>query len=245
MRSDGSSFYDDEGLFKTYMQHRHRQENPNDTIEKPILMEMIGDPRWKRILDLGCGDAAMGLEMLDRGAQSYTCIEGSQKMAELALRTLEGTRSEVICTSMETWEYPEKAFDLGVSRLALHYVEHLEEVFRKVYHSLSPGGLFVFSVEHPIITSSDRSRPQTGPRKDWVVDNYFDTGLRISPWLGGEVVKYHRTVEDYFRMLQEAGFIVESLREARPRRENFASEETYQRRKRIPLYLFMGARKGN
>ncbi len=213
MRSDGSSFYDDEALFQTYMEHRHRKENPNDTIEKPILMDMIGDPRWKRVLDLGCGEAALGLQLLEMGAQSYTCIEGSQKMAEAAQRNLEGAQSEVICTSMETWDYPEKSFDLVVSRLALHYIEHLQDVFQKIYHTLSPGGLFVFSVEHPVITSSDRSRPQTGPRQDWVVDNYFDSGLRVSPWLGGEVAKYHRTVEDYFHMLQEAGFTVENLRE--------------------------------
>ncbi len=244
MRSDGSSFYDDEAQFQTYMQHLHRSENPNDTIEKPILVELIGDPRWKRVLDLGCGDAALGVELLEQGAQSYTCIEGSQKMVTLAQKALEGTRSEIICTSMENWKYPETAFDLVVSRLALHYVEHLEEVFQKVHDSLSPGGLFVFSVEHPVITSSDRSRPETGPRKDWIVDNYFETGLRISPWLGSEVAKYHRTVEDYFHMLQEAGFSVESLRESRPNRANFATEETYQRRKRIPLYLFMAARKG-
>ncbi len=243
MELDGSSFYDDEAFFQTYMQHRHRAENPNDTIEKPILMDMIGDPRWKRVLDLGCGEAALGVELLKMGAQSYTCIEGSQKMAETAQRALDGTQSEVICTSMETWDYPEKAFDLVVSRLALHYVENLEEVFKKIYGALAPGGLFVFSIEHPVITSSDRSRPATGPRKDWVVDNYFDTGMRISPWLGGEVVKFHHTVEDYFHMLQDAGFAIENLRESRPRRENFATEETYQRRKRIPLFLFLAARK--
>ncbi len=245
MKSDGSSFYDDEAFFKTYMEHRHRQENPNDTIEKPILLDMIGDPRWKRVLDLGCGDAALGVDLLARGAQSYTCIEGSRKMAEMAQKSLDGTRSEVICTSMETWNYPEKAFDLAVSRLALHYVEHLDEVFRNLYRALSPGGLCVFSVEHPVITSSDRSRPESGPRHEWIVDNYFDTGLRISPWLGSEVVKYHRTIEDYFSMLQNAGFTVENLRESRPRRENFVSDETYQRRKRIPLFLFIAARKGN
>jgi hypothetical protein len=37
--------------------------------------------------------------------------------------------------------------------------------------------------------------------------------------------------------------VVESLREARPRRELFLREETYTRRRRIPLFLLMAARK--
>ena len=57
------------------------------------------------------------------------------------------------------------------------------------------------------------------------------------------MVKYHRTVEEYFLGLQTAGFVVECLRESRPERQWFVHEETYQRRTRIPLFLFLAARK--
>jgi hypothetical protein len=61
--------------------------------------------------------------------------------------------------------------------------------------------------------------------------------------MGQDVVKYHRTVEDYFGGLQAAGFLVEGLRECRPRRGRFLREETYRRRLRIPISLVMAARK--
>jgi hypothetical protein len=62
--------------------------------------------------------------------------------------------------------------------------------------------------------------------------------------MGGQVIKYHRTVENYFVGLQRAGFVIESLREAEPQREHFNEDEaTYQRRKRIPLFLNMAAQK--
>jgi hypothetical protein len=57
------------------------------------------------------------------------------------------------------------------------------------------------------------------------------------------VSKYHRTVEDYFRALQAAGFVVEQLRESRPQRERFADAQVYERRLRIPLFLFLAGRK--
>jgi hypothetical protein len=52
------------------------------------------------------------------------------------------------------------------------------------------------------------------------------------------VLKYHRTIEDYFGALVRAGFAVNAVRESRPRRALFSDEATYQRRKRIPLMLF-------
>jgi hypothetical protein len=61
--------------------------------------------------------------------------------------------------------------------------------------------------------------------------------------MGGNVRKYHRTLEDYFRSVQNAGFNFEQLREGHPQRENFFTSETYLRRKRIPLFLMMSLRK--
>jgi hypothetical protein len=61
--------------------------------------------------------------------------------------------------------------------------------------------------------------------------------------MGGQVVKYHRTVENYFVSLQRAGFSIKSLREAEPQRIHFEDDDTYQRRKRIPLFLIMAGQK--
>lgn len=57
------------------------------------------------------------------------------------------------------------------------------------------------------------------------------------------MVKYHRTVENYFVGLQRTGFVVESVREAEPQPESFENDDTYQRRQRIPLFLIMAGKK--
>jgi SAM-dependent methyltransferase len=164
-------------------------------------------------------------------------------MSAVARRTLAETPGQIIQADLETWEYPRQVFDLVISRLVLHYLASLESVLAGVYQTLMPGGRFVFSIEHPVITSCDRAWQGQGPRQDWLVDNYFETGARDTHWLGGQVRKYHRTIEDYYLGLQRAGFTVESLREACPHREHFAQEETYVRRMRIPLFLLMAAKK--
>ncbi len=239
MGSPGPQFYDDDAVFATYMQHRQSPDNPNDTLEKPVMRELLGTVDGKRILDLGCGDAAIGRELLDQGAAAYTGVEGSAKMVTVATQTLAGTPGQVMEHTIEDWSYPRAAIDLVIARLVLHYVADLPALCSQVFGTLVPGGRFVFSVEHPVITSCDRGWPTGSLRQDWIVDDYFDTGLRVTSWLGGRVQKYHRTVEDYFMTLQRSGFSIEHLRESCPQREHFQDEQTYARRRRIPLFLFL------
>jgi SAM-dependent methyltransferase len=243
MSLPGPDFYDDNAVFNIYLARRGRADNPNDTLEKPVLLELLGDLTGKRILDLGCGEAAFGREALEQGCAAYVGVEGSHNMASLAAQTLAGTSGQVVQANLETWEYPSAAFDLVVSRLVLHYLASLDGALRSVHRALVPGGRFVFSVEHPVITSCERAWHGQGQRQDWIVDGYFDTGVRVTQWLGQQVVKYHRTVEEYFLGLQGAGFVVESVRESHPQRARFSNEDTYRRRMRIPLFLFMAAKK--
>jgi SAM-dependent methyltransferase len=240
---NGVDFYDEEQVFAYYMQRRQRPDNPNDTIEKPIFMEMLGNYYGKVVLDLGCGDGGFGVELLAGGCHAYTGIEASVRMVALAQERLGLAGGIVHHDSIESWAYPEDAFDLVVSRLALHYTDHIEQTFAKLYSALKSGGRLVFSVEHPVLTSSNQSATASGRRYQWIVDDYFITGARNVAWMGSEVIKFHRTVEDYFSALQETGFTVEQLRESRPRRENFTDPDLYARRTRIPLFLFLAARK--
>jgi SAM-dependent methyltransferase len=239
MAQNGPEFYDNEVVFATYMAKRETQlDSPNEVLEKPVFDDLVGDLKGLRILDLGCGNGGFGWEALQQGCRSYLGIDSSRNMVELATKTLAGTPGEVERATIETWEYPLRQFDLVASRLALHYVEDIEAVFARVFHTLVVGGRFVFSVEHPVITSCDRARQTGGPRQHWIVDGYFETGPRITSWMGGEVIKYHRTIEDYFAALRQTGFAVGAVRESRPQRALFIDEATYERRKRIPLFLF-------
>jgi len=244
MSASGPAFYDDDAVFATYMAARQRPDGPNTTLEQPVTLELAGELAGRRVLDLGCGDAAFGRLVLACGGSAYLGVEGSRNMVTAAHETLVGISGQVQHCAIEDWQAPAAAFDLAVARLSLHYLADLAPVFAQVYQALTDGGRFVFSVEHPVITSCDRGWPAGTLRQDWVVDDYFATGARDTTWMGGTVRKYHRTVEDYFRALQEAGFVVEQLRESRPQREHFADQQNYARRRRIPLFLFLAGRKG-
>jgi SAM-dependent methyltransferase len=243
--TSGPDFYDDEAVFARYIQRRQRPDNPNDTIEKPVFMTLLGDVHETDILDLGCGDGRFGVEVFSMGCRSYTGVEASQRMVNLAEANLAPVGGVLHHASIESWTYPQVAFDRIISRLALHYIDDITTIFRNIHKALKPGGHLVFSVEHPVITSDNSAATATGIRYNWTVDNYFVTGRRDVDWMGSQVVKYHRTIEDYFAALQQAGFTVEQLREPGPQRTFISDEPLYQRRLRIPLFLMFRAQRND
>jgi SAM-dependent methyltransferase len=239
---DGPSFYDQAEVFERYMRMRESAANANETLEGSEVEDLVGDPRGLRVLDLGCGAGAYGRRLLDAGATRYVGIDGSAKMVASARALLEGTAAELVEADLATARADAAAFDLVISRLVLHYLANLHDVLAMVCEALAPRGRFIFSVEHPVITSCARGWSD-GPRQDWIVDDYFVSGARETDWMGGKVTKYHRTLEDYWTALREAEFVVDQIREGRPRPALFGDAGEYQRRTRIPLFLIVAAHK--
>jgi SAM-dependent methyltransferase len=165
-------------------------DNPNDTLERPIMTELVGDLVGRRILDLGCGAAAFGVRAFAAGAQSYLGVDGSRNMIDRARASLRDGGGAVVLEDLETSTAPAEAFDLVVSSLVLHYIADLNGVLTRAFAALAPGGQFVCSVEHPVLTAADCGG-RSGPCPDCLVDDYFTVGRREASWLGETVVKHH------------------------------------------------------
>ena len=97
----------------------------------------------------------------------------------------------------------------------------------------------IFSVEYPIIASCYDDYNRGIKRGSWKVDNYFHRGERENIWMGKHVIKFHRTLEDYFHLIKQAGLRIDEIREARPDPAYFKDQNELARRMRIPLFLIM------
>ncbi|WP_044023059.1 class I SAM-dependent methyltransferase [Bacillus sp. SG-1] len=242
MLHKGSSAYEEKEFFENFQSRRQRKESPNNAMEKPVLLELLGNVHDKDVLDLGCGDGQFSKELLDAGVLHYRGMDGSKNMIDSALANFQTDKAAFQLGDLESLKLKE-SYDLIVSRMVLHYIENLDHLMYEVYKALKPGGQFVFSVMHPVITATFDHFSGKEKRSHWVVDNYFETGKRVEAWMDHSVVKYHRTIEDYISLTLRAGFKIRNLKEAAPRKSAFADEEEFNRRSKIPLFLILQLQK--
>ncbi|WP_404293485.1 nodulation S family protein [Cytobacillus kochii] len=78
MEYRGSSVYEKEEFSQNDLKRRMRKESPNEMIEKPALLNLLGDMTNKDVLELGCGAATL-VKKLAPSTRSYTGIETVRK----------------------------------------------------------------------------------------------------------------------------------------------------------------------
>jgi len=240
---DGGQFYDNAGVVASYLSHRRSStRSPNIAMEEPAFLSEIGDIENQRVLDLGCGDGVFADSVIECGGRSYVGVDGSAAMIDEARRGIEHPRVSFIHERIEDYQVESESFDLVAARMALHYIDDLDAVLLKIRNVLRPGGRLIFTVVHPVVTST--WSPNEGLRTDYTVDRYFDRGARQREWFGSMVTWHHRTIEDYVSGVKRCGFDFVSLSECEPDAKLFVDRpEELERRRRVPLMLLISARR--
>jgi SAM-dependent methyltransferase len=221
------NIYDNPGFFAGYSQLRRSVDGLDGAPEWPTLVSMLPDMAGKRVVDLGCGFGWFCRWARAAGAAE---VRGLDVSANMLARAREMTSDPAIAyqqADLNSLELPAGAFDLAYSSLTLHYLEHLAALFITVHRALVPGGVFVFSAEHPLYTE---------PGSD-----YLDEGPRTTDWLAPGVVKQHRTLATYLNLLIAAGFTVRRVEEWGPTRAEIAAHPEWKIDHRRPSFLLVSA----
>ncbi|MBV8350793.1 MAG: class I SAM-dependent methyltransferase [Verrucomicrobia bacterium] len=214
--------YDEPEFFAEYSRMARSIHGLAAAMEWTTFRALLPDLRDKRVLDLGCGFGWHCRYAHEHGAAEVVGIDLSEKMLARARATTDAPGIKYLRSAIEDIDFPANEFDIVMSSLALHYVESFNRVCCKIHHCLTPKGLFLFSVEHPIFTTLPAQNwyySATGERLHWPIDNYQREGCRQTNWLTENVIKYHRTMATYVNTLIQAGFLIKSLEEPKPDRD--------------------------
>src|SRR6202035_4214142 len=127
---------------------RHADENDyRNALLMPLALEILGDVRGLRILDLGCGEGGYSRELVKRGA-SVVGVDGSPRLIEIATQRAPDIR--YICANSNNLDgIDADSFDGVLAAMMLMDVEDYEGSIREIQRVLKPGGRLVMSVTHP------------------------------------------------------------------------------------------------
>ncbi|TVY43343.1 Uncharacterized protein LOCC1_G004605 [Lachnellula occidentalis] len=235
------NIYDDSAFFEEYIEVPRQVQGLDAAPEWPTLRAMIPDLHGSRFLDLGCGFGWTCRWARENGAQAAHGIDLSQNMLSKAKDFPEDPAITYLQADLDNVKLQALSFDVAFSSLALHYLKNLPELVAQVYQSLTQGGTFVFSTEHPIWTAPrnpDWILDAEG-RNVWPLDRYLSEGPRITNWMAEGVIKQHRTIATYITILLQTGFVLSAIDEWGPAPQQIEEFPDWVKARDRPPFLLM------
>ncbi len=115
-----------------------------DRLEQELILDLAGDVGGRRVLDVGCGDGALAVELWKRGA-AVVGIDASLAMIEAARVRAREHKADIAfyIATAEHLPFRPHQFDLVTAITILCFVENAAPVFAEVARVLRPGGCFV------------------------------------------------------------------------------------------------------
>jgi len=238
------NIYDDKSFFDGYSQLPRQVRGLDGAPEWNSFRSLIPSVHGKRLLDLGSGYGWICRWAAENGAVLVDGIELSENMLSKAGEFPDYPNVTYTQADLEhTNEFPHGSYDIAVSSLTLHYLKNLPQLIVTVYKALNPGGCFVFSVEHPIYTSPRDPKfiEAADGHSIWLLDGYLSEGSRTTNWFAEGVVKYHRTIGTYIKLLLDAGFTLSAVDEWGPSLEQVKESPRWAENRERPMFLLMMA----
>lgn len=235
--------YDRPEFFEAYGGLRRSVEGLDGAPEWPAVRAVLPDMSGLSVVDLGCGYGWFARWARAAGAARVLGLDLSEKMLDRARADTSDAAISYQRADLEELALPEAGFDLAYSSLAFHYVEDAGQMFARIRRALSPGGLLVFSTEHPIYmapTNPGWATDDAGDRT-WPLNRYLAEGVRTTDWLAKGVVKHHRTIGTTLNLLIRTGFVIEHVEEFCPTPEQIAARPELAVEVERPMFLIIRA----
>ncbi|HUB93564.1 MAG TPA: class I SAM-dependent methyltransferase [Verrucomicrobiae bacterium] len=197
-------------------------------IEKPAMYALVPPLEGKSVLCVGCGTGEECSELKERGAK-VTGIDISKASIDYAIQHVPAVNFQVmdIDSSDNLLSLGKHQFDLIYSSLTLHYSNNLDILLRNLRHLLTPGGLLLFSVGHPIrwaakveekedvksvVLGYKQGQGETEIFGDYLSTRQFRQKLSDGP----EVTYWMRPISAYLELLKKNRYELIEFKEPSP-----------------------------
>lgn len=199
-------------------------------------------PPGRRTVDIGCGEGRLTRHLLQLGHRIIG-IDVSPSLV-LAARSYDPSM-DIRIADAAALPLDDASADLAVAFMSLHDIDAMPQAIGEIARILEPGGKLCFAIVHPINSAgtferSTREAPFVIQGDYLRPFRYADTVVRDG--LTMTFHSQHRPLQAYFAALEDAGFLVEALRETSIP-EAAIDTDNSRRWQRVPLFLHIRARR--
>jgi len=181
---------------------------------RPATLRLLDPQPGECILDAACGNGIFARKLASMGAQVVGFDYSTQMIAHAKeLRTGWDIQFSVIDATDYAQVTALGRFDKAVSNMAVMDISDIAPLFRAVYAMLKPGGVFVFSAEHPCFQTPGNDFMPDG---SLVTKRYIEPEQHTVPVFSDnekEVLHWHRPLQQLLGLCFEAGFVLDGLEE--------------------------------
>jgi SAM-dependent methyltransferase len=197
-------------------------------------------PPGHATLEVGCGEGRVARDLAARGHR-VAAIDLSPTLIRVAAQA--GGAPAYLLADGAALPFGEGAFDLAIAYNSLMDVDDMPGVVREMGRVLAPGGHLCVCITHPLLDAGRFAGREAGAA--FVIEgSYFGRRPYEGTFeRGGLSITFRGwcyPLADYMRALEEAGFLVEALREPEPGSDAPPRSE---RGRRIPMFLMLRALK--
>src|SRR5262245_23621004 len=193
-------------------------------------------------VDIGCGEGRLTRHLKELG-HAVIGVDASPSLVADARRL--DPSMDICLADAAALPLDDASADLAIAFMSLHDIDAMSAAVAEIGRILEPGGRFCLAIVHPI-NSAGRFETAAADASFIIKGGYLQTFNYSDPverdGLSMTFHSQHRPIECYFRALENAGLLVETLREPQVPDHAVVSERS-RRWQRLPLFLHLRARR--
>jgi SAM-dependent methyltransferase len=210
----------------------------------PSFFEEIVPAAHGLTLEIGCGEGRVARQLASR-AYNVVALDSSSTLVRSARDA--DAQSAYLFGDATALPFADATFQTVVAYNSLQtmaLMADMAQAVRETGRVVRPSGHFCLCVAHPM-TDVGRIKEPSG-QGDLVISGSYFEHQRVDETVtkDGLEMTFHGwtyTLEDYVRALEEAGFLIERVREPVPSAEQATKHPSVEGWRRLPLFLFIRA----